>query len=84
MSWASELAERALEAAPPGDAIAHVSAERSLTMRFARSRPTQSTAIDDVTVLIAVERDGRVGSATTNLVDPDALTVQVPSDGSVK
>jgi predicted Zn-dependent protease len=73
VSWASELAERALEAAPAGDAIAQVTAERSLTMRFARTRPTQSTAIDDVTVLVAVERDGRVGSATTNLVDPGSL-----------
>jgi PmbA protein len=75
VSWALELAERALAAAPAGDAIAHVSAERSLTMRFARTRPTQSTAVDDVTVLVAVTRDGRVGSATTNLTDPDALAV---------
>jgi predicted Zn-dependent protease len=67
------LAERALAAAPAGDALAHVAAERSLTMRFALTRPTQSTAVDDVTVLVAVARDGRVGSATTNLTDPDAL-----------
>jgi predicted Zn-dependent protease len=68
-----ELAERALEAAPRGDALAHVTNERSLMMRFARSRPTQATAVDDVTVLVAVARDGRVGSATTNLTDPEAL-----------
>jgi PmbA protein len=68
-----ELAERALAAAPPGDALAHVTHERSLTMRFARSRPTQSTAVDDVTVLVAVARDGRIGSATTNLTSDDAL-----------
>ncbi|MEA2430670.1 MAG: hypothetical protein QOI19_1143, partial [Thermoleophilaceae bacterium] len=73
MSWALELAERALEAAPPGDALAQVTGERSLTMRFADSRPTQSTDIDDVTVLVAVARDGRVGSATTNLTGSDAL-----------
>jgi predicted Zn-dependent protease len=73
VSWALEVAERALDAAPAGDALAHVAAERSLTMRFARSRPTQSTAVDDVTVTVAVARDGRVGSATTNLTEPDAL-----------
>jgi PmbA protein len=73
VSWALELAERALEAAPAGDALAQVTAERSLTMRFARSRPTQSTAVDDATVVVAVARDGRVGRATTNLTDPDAL-----------
>jgi PmbA protein len=73
VSWALEVAERALAAAPAGDALAHVAAERSLTMRFARSRPTQSTAVDDVTVTVAVARDGRVGSATTNITEPDAL-----------
>jgi PmbA protein len=73
VSGALELAERALAAAPAGDALAHVTTERSLTMRFARSLPTQSTAVDDVTVLVAVLRDGRVGSATTNLTEPDAL-----------
>jgi predicted Zn-dependent protease len=70
---ALELAERALAAAPPGDALAHVTAERSLALRFARSRPTQSTALDDVTVLVAVARGGRVGTATTNLTHPDSL-----------
>jgi PmbA protein len=73
VSSALELAERALEAAPPGDALVQVTAERSLTMRFAASRPTQSTEVDDVTVLVAVCRDGRVGSATTNLTDRDGL-----------
>jgi PmbA protein len=70
---ALELAERALEAAPPGDALAHVSAERSLTLRFARSRPTQSTGIDDLTVTVAIARGGRVGTATTNRTDADSL-----------
>jgi PmbA protein len=67
------LAERALEAAPPGDALAHVSSERSLTLRFARSRPTQATGIDDVTVTLAVARGGRVGTATTNRTDRESL-----------
>jgi predicted Zn-dependent protease len=70
---AREIAERALEAAPPGDALAHVSAERSLTLRFARSRPTQATGIEDVTVMLAVARGGRVGTATTNRTDRDSL-----------
>jgi predicted Zn-dependent protease len=73
VSDALELAERALEAAPDGDALVQITAERSLTMRFAASRPTQSTEVDDLTVLVAVARDGRVGSATTNLTDADAL-----------
>src|SRR4051794_7452147 len=42
-------------------------------MRFALSRATQSTAIDDLTVLLAVVRDGRVGTATTNVTSDDAL-----------
>ena len=73
MSSALELAERALEAAPAGDALVQVTGERSLTMRFAGSRPTQSTDIDDLTVLVAIARAGRVGTATTNLTDGDAL-----------
>ena len=35
-------------------------------LRFARSRPTQATAVDDLTVQVAVVRGGRVGSASTN------------------
>jgi PmbA protein len=73
LSSVLDLAERALEAAPAGDALVQVTAERSLTMRFAASRPTQSTDVDDLTVLVALARDGRVGTATTNLTDADAL-----------
>ena len=73
MSFQLELAERALEAAPPGEALAHVAAERSVLLRFARSRPTQATAIDDLTVTVAAVRDGRVGTATTNSTDREAL-----------
>jgi predicted Zn-dependent protease len=67
------LAERALGAAPPGHALAHVASERSLMLRFARTRPTQATAVEDVTVTIAVLRDGRVGTAATNAIDGDSL-----------
>jgi PmbA protein len=67
------LAERALAAAPAGEALAQVTHERSLLLRFARSRPTQATAVDDLTVTIAVLRDGRVGTASTNGTDAEAL-----------
>ena len=70
---ALELAERALEAAPPGETLAKVDFERSLLLRFARSRPTQATAVDDVTVTLAVVCDGRVGTASTNAVDKESL-----------
>jgi predicted Zn-dependent protease len=42
-------------------------------LRYARSRPTQSTAIDDLTVEVAVLRGGRVGTASTNATDDDSL-----------
>ena len=68
----SELAERAVAAAP-GEALAHVSRERSLLLRFAANRPTQATAIDDLTVELAIVRDGHVGRATTNGTGDEAL-----------
>ncbi len=67
-----EVAERAAEQAGP-DALALVTRERSLMLRFAASRPTQSTGIDDVTVEIAVPLRGNVGRASTNQVDDDSL-----------
>jgi hypothetical protein len=47
-----ELAQRALAAARAGEggALATVSSERSLMLRYASNRPTQATAIDDLTV----------------------------------
>jgi predicted Zn-dependent protease len=69
-----ELAQRALEATAPGDgALAVVTVERSLLLRYARSRPTQATAIDDLSVEIAVLRDGHVGGASTNDTDDESL-----------
>jgi predicted Zn-dependent protease len=68
-----ELAERAAASAR-GDALAHVSRERSLMLRFADGRPTQATSVDDVSVELAVARDGHVGRAVTNDVGPEALT----------
>jgi predicted Zn-dependent protease len=42
-------------------------------LRFARSRPTQSTSIDDLTLQLSVAADGHVGSARTNSTDADAI-----------
>jgi predicted Zn-dependent protease len=71
-SGSQELAERAIAYAD-GDALAYVTWERSLLLRFAVSRPTQATAIDDATVELAVLRDGHVGCATTSATSPEAL-----------
>jgi predicted Zn-dependent protease len=70
-SW--QLAERALRAATSGDTLVRVVRERSLTLRFARSRPTQATSVDDLTVEVAALRDGHVGRAATNGTDPQGL-----------
>jgi PmbA protein len=69
---ALELAQRALDAAR-GDALAHVVRERSLTLRFADGRPTQATSVDDVSVELAVVRDGHAGRASTNSASGEAL-----------
>jgi PmbA protein len=71
---ALDVAQAAVEAAPEGDALAHVTHERSLLLRFAGNRPTQATAVDDVTVELAVLVDGHLGRAATNQTDPDALS----------
>ncbi len=67
-----ELAQRAVAEAR-GDALAHVTRERSLTLRFADGRPTQATALDDLSVEVAVVRDGHVGRASTNALHGEAL-----------
>jgi PmbA protein len=69
---AAELAGRAVARAGP-DALAFVTRERSLLLRFAGNRPTQSTAIDDVTVELAVLRHRHVGRATTNSTGDESL-----------
>ncbi|MBD0330816.1 MAG: hypothetical protein ICV64_12030 [Thermoleophilia bacterium] len=67
MTASLELAERALAAVRAGDgAQATVVGERSLMLRFARSQPTQATAVDDTSVEISVLRDGHVAGASTN------------------
>ena len=67
-----ELAERAAGHGGP-DAFALVTRERSLMLRFAAGRPTQTTAIEDVTIEIAIPFHGHVGRAATNEIDDGAL-----------
>jgi PmbA protein len=69
---ALELAERALTIAGP-DIQVTVVRERSLMSRFARSSPTQATAIDDTSVEILCLHDGHAASGSTNRLDDDAL-----------
>lgn len=72
MTLASDIAERAAGVAGSG-ALVRIVRERSIVLRFALSRPTQSTAVDDVTVEVAALHRGHVGRATTNRLDDDAL-----------
>ena len=67
-----DLAERTL-ALVDGDAQVTVQRERSLLSRFARSTPTQATAVDDTSVSVLVVRDGHTGSAETNDLSDDGL-----------
>jgi PmbA protein len=67
-----ELAERALRFAT-GEAQVTVVRERSLLSRFAVSRPTQATQIDDLTVAVLRVHDGHTGSAETNDIGDDGL-----------
>jgi predicted Zn-dependent protease len=66
------LAERALLRAP-GEALVTVSHERSQLSRFARSRPTQATAVDDLAVEITCVRDGHTATARARAVDDDSV-----------
>jgi predicted Zn-dependent protease len=67
-----ELAERALGFAE-GEAQATVVRERSLLSRFAVSRPTQATEVDDLTVSVLCVHDGHTGSADGNATTDLAL-----------
>jgi PmbA protein len=67
-----DLAERALGYAT-GEAQATVVGERSLLSRFAVSRPTQATEVDDLTVSILRVHDGHTGSAAGNDTTDDGL-----------
>lgn len=62
-----------LAATDHDDVLVTVTHERSVMRRFARSRPTQATSVDDATVDVAVARNGHIGRATTNRTDPQGL-----------
>jgi predicted Zn-dependent protease len=68
-----ELAARALAQLEGDEAQATVVRERSLATRFARSSPTQATAVEETTVELLCVRDGHTGSARTNRLDDDGL-----------
>ena len=70
---ALELAERALAAAEGDQAEVVVQSERSGFARFADSEVHQPTLIENAVVQLRVLRDGRLGSALTNRVEPEAL-----------
>src|SRR3954470_4446914 len=79
-----ELAERALGHAR-GDAQATVSRERSLVSRFARSRPTRATRVEDTTVAVLRVVDGHTGSAETNdLSDSGLADVAARADAAAR
>jgi PmbA protein len=61
-----DVGERALRHTHGRDALVSVARERSLFLRFAANRPTQETAVDDLTVETAVVENGHVGRASTN------------------
>jgi predicted Zn-dependent protease len=68
----SAIAERAL-AHTRGAAQVTVNHERSLLSRYARSRPTQATAIDELSVEITAWKDGVIATAETNSAGDDSL-----------
>jgi predicted Zn-dependent protease len=68
-----EVAERALRVAEADEAEAVVLSERSGLARFAGAEVHQPTLIENVVVNLLVARDGRLGMASTNRVDDEAL-----------
>lgn len=65
-------AERALAHAGP-QAQVTVTAERSLLARFARSAPTQATAVEASEAEVVCVCDGHTAAATTTRLDEDGL-----------
>jgi PmbA protein len=67
-----DAARRAVRAAG-GEALARAVAERSITARFARSRPTQATDVRRVRVEVLCVRSGHTALGTAARLDDDAL-----------
>jgi predicted Zn-dependent protease len=70
---AQELAQRALRAVEGDEALVVVQSERSGLARFAGSEVHQPTLIENEVVELEVVRDGRVGVASSNRTDDEAL-----------
>jgi PmbA protein len=70
---ALEIAERALERVPGGDAEAIVSTESSGFARYAGSEVHQPTLVRNASVQLRLLRDGRAGLASTNRTDDEGL-----------
>jgi predicted Zn-dependent protease len=68
-----ELAQRALSFVAGEEAQATVTRERSLVTRFARSSPTQATAVEETWVELVCVRRGQTGAASTNRLDEAGL-----------
>jgi PmbA protein len=73
MSDALEVAGNAIAAAAGDEAEAVVLTEHSGLARFAGREVHQPTLIDNVVVTLRVVRDGKVGVAATNRLEPDGL-----------
>jgi PmbA protein len=73
VSRALELAEAALAAAAGEEAEAVVQTELSGFARYAGSEVHQPTLVENSVVQLRVARDGRVGGASTNRTDAQAL-----------
>ncbi len=73
MSDIRDTAAQALRAAAGDEAEVIVLAERSGLARFAASEVHQPTLIENVVVNLLFARYGRLGMASTNRVDDDAL-----------
>ncbi|MEZ5124512.1 MAG: hypothetical protein R2736_23590, partial [Solirubrobacterales bacterium] len=56
-----------------GETQVTVVRERSLTSRFARSVPTQATALDTIAVHVLSVVDGQTGGAACTALDDDTL-----------
>jgi predicted Zn-dependent protease len=76
-----ELAEQAL-ALTEREAQVTVVRERSLVSRFARSRPTQATRVDDTTLAVLCLCDGHPGTAETNDLSADGLRAAARAAGA--
>lgn len=80
---ALELAERACRAAEGDEADTLVQAEHSGFARYAASTVHQPTLVEDRSLTIRVVRDGRVGCASTNRTDDEALAATAARAGEI-